>query len=104
IDFAERLRHGDVALTDDQEAGGTDAGATPVNGTWDPLNLPWLVLPAWLAPAYSKLLELVVSVGATYLFCRRIGLRPAPGWLAGIAFSATGFQVAWTNWPHPQAG
>jgi hypothetical protein len=103
IEASQRARHGDFAPTDTYGAGGDLVLATPATGSLDPMNLPWLLLPARLAPAYAQLLELAAAIGFTYLFCRRLGLRPAASWLAGIVYSSTGFQVAWTNWPQTHA-
>jgi hypothetical protein len=103
VDFKQRFWHGDLALTTPNEAGGQDLAVSPIAAVFDPMNLPWLVLPDRIAPAYAKLLELMVGIGFTYLFCRRLRLGPAPSWLAGIVFASTGFQDAWTNWPHTHA-
>jgi hypothetical protein len=103
-EWATRLRHGDLALTSPYEHGGTMLTAWTVDGFLDPMNLPWIVLPAAWAPGYVKLLEILVAGGFTYLFCRRLGVRPAPAWIGGLAYAASGFQIAWTNWPHSRVG
>lgn len=101
---ASRLRQGDLPLTSPFEAGGHPFGAaTPVSGAWNPINLPWLVLPERLAHGYAKVLEIVVAAGFTYLFCRRLRLSPGPAWLAAGVYVGSGFIVSWTGWPHAQA-
>jgi hypothetical protein len=66
------------------------------------MNLPFVVLPAWAAPAYAKLIELAVAGGFMYLFLRRLGTSRIPALLAGTAYMTAGFSVAWNNWQHPQ--
>jgi len=99
-----RLRHGDLAWTSPYEHGDTMLAGWVGDGLADPMNLPWLVLPVRLAPGYTKLLEILVAAGFMYLFCRRIGLSRAAGWVGGVAYAASGFQIAWTNWPQSRVG
>jgi hypothetical protein len=80
-------------------AGGSPAASLPDAGLLDPLSLPYLVLPLWLAPAFVKLCEFAAAIGGTFLFLRRVGASRAAGLLAGIVFAASGFMVVWTNWP-----
>lgn len=101
---ASRLRQGDLPLTSPFEAGGHPFGAaTPVSGAWNPINLPWLLLPERLAHGYAKLVEIAIAAGFTYLFCRRVRLGPGPSWLAAGVYVGSGFIVAWTGWPHAHA-
>lgn len=80
-------------------SGGAPLASVPSLATWSPLSLPYLLLPTWLAPAWSKLLELLLTVGGMYLLLRRLALRRGPSLLGGLAFATSGFMVAWTNWP-----
>ncbi|ROS76379.1 hypothetical protein EDF24_1968 [Curtobacterium sp. PhB130] len=80
-------------------AGGTELGGLPDSGAWSPLSLPWWVLPFSYAPGAVKLLEIVVVTVGMALLLRRWGV-PRAGWpIAAIVYSASGFMVAWTNWP-----
>ncbi len=96
---AVRLRHGDIAVTSPYEHGGTMLAGWVGDGLADPINAPWVVMPVRLAPGYVKLLEIIVAAGFTYLFCRRVGLARAASWVGGVAYAASGFEIAWTNWP-----
>lgn len=98
-EFAARLHGGDVASWSSLSPGGSELGTTAGSRLLSPLSLPYLLLPGSLAPGFVKLLELVVAIGATFLFARRIGLGRAAGLLGGLAFATSGFLVAWTSWP-----
>lgn len=97
--FGELLRHGDLALWNPYQAGGSAFGSTPNNAVYNPLTIPYLVLPGRLAPGYVKLFEIVVAAGATFLFLRRFRLGRAAALLGGLIFVGSGFLIAWTNWP-----
>ncbi len=79
-------------------AGGSTLGSQPNLGLLNPLSLPYFIMPLWLAPAFVKLLELVVAVGGTFLFLRRLSVGRAASLLAGFTFAVSGFMVMWTNW------
>jgi hypothetical protein len=79
--------------------GGGPMGSVPNVGLFDPISLPYLVMPLWLAPAFVKLLEIVVAVGGTYLFLRRLDVGRPAATLAGFIFATSGFMVMWSNWP-----
>ncbi|MCW2544766.1 MAG: Protein of unknown function, rane YfhO, partial [Frankiales bacterium] len=81
-------------------SGGAPLGAVPSNAVWSPLSLPFIALPTWLAPAWVKLLEMLVSIGGMFLFLRRLNLARAPALLGGLIYTTSGFMVSWTNWPH----
>jgi len=98
--FAERLRDGDFASWWSLNLGGGELGSVPSDSVLSPLSLPYLLLPTWLAPGYSKLLEMAVAVAGVFLFARRIGLARPAGMLGGVVFVSGAFMVAWTNWPH----
>jgi hypothetical protein len=93
------LKHGRLQTLDPYNAGGTDAAYGANAGLFSPVTLPpFLALPGWAAPGFEKLLEMVVAIGGTVLFFRRLGAHPAAGMLAGIAYAGCGFMVVWTNW------
>lgn len=99
VAFADQLRDGDIAAWNPYVTGGVPLGATPNYALASPLTLPYYLLPVWYAPGIAKLLEIIVAVGATYLFLRRLGLRAGTGLLGGLVFATSGFMVVWTNWP-----
>jgi hypothetical protein len=94
-----QLFQGHLGSWQDMIVGGGPMGSVPDIGLFDPLSLPYFVLPLWLAPAFVKLLEIVVAVGGTYLFLRRLSVGRPAATLAGFIFATSGFMVVWTNWP-----
>lgn len=98
--FRERLAAGDFAEWWSYSSGGAQLGSVPSYAFLSPLSLPYLLLPLELAPGYAKLLELVVAIGGSYLFLRRLDLMRASALLGGLVFAFSGFMIAWTNWPH----
>jgi hypothetical protein len=98
--FATRLQDGDFASWWSYNTGGAQLGSGGSSGLLSPLSLPYVIFPTWLAPAYVKLLEMLVAVGGMYLFLRKISLTKAAALLGGVVFVSSGFMVAWTNWPH----
>ena len=83
-------------------AGGSPLGSQPDLGLLNPLSLPYFVLPLWLAPAFVKLLVMIVAIGGAYLFLRLHRVYPAAALIAGFTFSVSGFMVMWTNWPQSE--
>ena len=98
--FRDELAAGHLADWNPLVSGGTAFGSGTGVGFYSPLNLPYLLLPTWLAPAYVKLLEMAVAIGGMVLFLRRLDLARAAAVLGGILFASSGFMVTWTNWPH----
>ena len=94
-----QLFMGHLGSWQDLVLGGGPMGSVPNVGLFDPLSLPYLVLPLWLAPAFVKLLEIIVAVGGTYLFLRRLSIGRPAATLAGFIFATSGFMVMWSNWP-----
>jgi hypothetical protein len=94
-----QLFMGHLGSWQDTVLGGGPMGSVPNVGLFDPISLPYLVLPLWLAPAFVKLLEIVVAVGGTYLFLRRLDVGRPAATLAGFIFATSGFMVMWSNWP-----
>ncbi|MCU1587132.1 MAG: Protein of unknown function, rane YfhO [Frankiales bacterium] len=99
-EFRRELGKGHVAQWNPLASGGAPLAAVPSNAVWSPLSLPFIVLPTWLAPAWVKLLEIVVSIGGMFLFLRRLNLARAPALLGGLVYTTSGFMISWTNWPH----
>ncbi len=97
--FGRSTRDGSPDLWNPYISGGTPLGAIPNNGLLSPLAVPFYVLPAWLAPAYEKLLETAVAIGGCFLFLRRLRVRRPAALLGGIVFASSAFLVVWTNWP-----
>lgn len=98
--FAERLWAGDFASWWSENTGGGQLGTGGSGALLSPLSVPYLILPTSMAPAYVKLLEMLVMIGGMYLFLRKIALAKAAALLGGIVFASSGFVVAWTSWPH----
>jgi hypothetical protein len=103
-EFRRRALDGDLALWTTYPSGGAPLGTVPDVGNISPLNLPYLVAPLSYAPGASKLLELAVAIGFTFLFLRRVGVSRPPALVGGLVFAFSGFQVVWTNWPQARVG
>jgi hypothetical protein len=101
-EIMERLRGGDLAGWTSRQGPGTELGSVPSYGLLAPTAAAWWLLPADLAPGWERLTILVLAAAGTALFLRRIGLGRHAAWTAGMVYAASGFMVAWTNWP--QAG
>ena len=104
VEWRRRALAGDLPLWTDLQAGGAPLASIPNASAFSPLSLPWYLVPAWYAPAASKLLEVLVAAGFTFLFLRRLGAGRAAGGVAAVAFAGSGFQVVWTNWPQSHVG
>lgn len=99
IEQRERLLDGDLPLVGSTYPGAEPLASLPITGMLDPLHLPWLVLPPWLAPAFTKALQLLVAMGATAAWCRRLGLSRRAALVGGLAYASSGFITYWTGWP-----
>jgi hypothetical protein len=96
--FTDELRSGRVASWNPYSSGGMPLAATPNYALASPISLPYFLLPAWLAPAYEKLLELAVAIAGCFLFLRRLRLGRPAALLGGLVFAASAFMVVWTGW------
>jgi membrane protein YfhO len=103
-EFGRRLREGDFPLWASEPTGGVPLGPVPYWSLLSPLNLPYLALPLWYAPAITTLLEVVIAILFTYLFARRIGLGKVPSIVGGLIYAFSGFQVVWSFWPQSHIG
>ena len=101
-EFVSRVRDGDWPLWTPLVAGGGPLAAVSEHGLVSPLALPYLLLPFEMAPAWVRLLEVLVAVGFMHLFLRRLTLSPGPALLGGLLYSCTAFLVLWNNWPQAQ--
>ncbi len=100
IDAAKLLRSGELPWWNPYPAGGTPLASIPDTAVFSPLNLPWLLLPGWLAPAYNTLVGLGVAALGMFLFLRRLALSKPAAIIGGAAYMTTGFMSSWTGWPH----
>ena len=99
IEVRDRLWAADLPLMGDTYPGGEPLVSLPITGMLDPLHLPWLVLPPWMAPAFTKALQLLVAIAFTAGWCRRLGLSRRAALVGGLAFATSGFITYWTGWP-----
>ncbi|SHN47896.1 hypothetical protein [Cryptosporangium aurantiacum] len=97
--FGDAIRDGEWPSWNPYVLGGETLGGTPNAGLASPVALPFWFLPAWLAPAYVLLLQIVVAVGGCYLFLRRLRLGKPAALLGGLAYATSAFMVVWLNWP-----
>lgn len=100
VEWSRRARDGDLPLWSDLQAGGAPLASLPNASALSPLSVAWYLVPAWYAPAATKLLEMAVAALFTFLLARRLGAGRAAAGIAAVAFAGSGFQVVWTNWPH----
>jgi hypothetical protein len=100
LDAAKRLRAGELPWWNPYPAGGTPLASIPDTAVFSPLNLPWLILPGWLAPAYNALVGLAVAASGMFLFLRRLSLSKFAAVVGAGAYMTTGFMSSWTGWPH----
>lgn len=99
IEQRERLLDGDLPMVGDTYPGAEPLASLPITGMLDPLHLPWLVLPGWLAPGFTKALQLLVALGGMAAWCRRLGLSRRAALVGGLAYASSGFITYWTGWP-----
>lgn len=97
--FADALGRGEFAAWNPYVAAGSPLGAVPTNALLHPITVPFYLLPAWLAPAFVKLLEITVAAGGCLLFLRRLGLAKVAALTGGLIFVSSAFMIVWTNWP-----
>jgi hypothetical protein len=98
-ELVDRLRGGEVAWWSPYNDGGGPLAATGEYSVFSPLILPYLLLPLWFAAVWSHLLVMLVSIGGTVLFLRRLGVSRAAGVIAGLAFATSAFMYLWLHWP-----
>lgn len=93
-------RQGVVAQWDPYISGGAQSLSQPNAGLLSPLSLPWWVLPARMAPAGVKVLEVTAAaLGMQLLLRRRWRLPRVTAPVATIVFATSGFMLSFTNWP-----
>lgn len=92
-------REGVFAQWNPYAAGGVELGGLPNSGLYSPLSWPWWVVPLQYAPGLVKLMEIIAVTIGMSLYLRRLGVRSQVWPIASLIFSASGFMIAWTNWP-----
>ncbi|HKA85281.1 MAG TPA: YfhO family protein, partial [Acidimicrobiales bacterium] len=98
-EFVDRLWDGDFPSWSPYNNGGTPFGAIDDVAVFSPTTWPYMILPLWLAPAWSQLVVTLVTIAGMALFLRRLGVSRLAGIVAGLAFATSGFMYVWTNWP-----
>lgn len=99
IMFTDELANGNVAQWNPYISGGTPLGSLPNYAFFSPLSIPFYVMPAWLAPSYERLLEIICAVGGCFLFLRRLRISRPAAITAGMVYATSGFMVAWLGFP-----
>ncbi|WP_188042992.1 hypothetical protein [Changpingibacter yushuensis] len=93
--ITESAREGFFAQWDPYNNGGIELAALPNAALLSPLSLPWWILPAAMAPAGVKLLEIAaIGVGFHLLLRRQWHLPAVTAPLATLIYVASGFMVA----------
>ncbi|MDQ2756861.1 MAG: YfhO family protein [Actinomycetota bacterium] len=75
---------------------------SPNTAHFSPLALPYYVMPLWLAPAFVKLLQVLVVTAGMMAFLRRLGVGRAGGLLGSLVYASSAFMIMWSNWPQTQ--
>ncbi|MFD0631328.1 hypothetical protein ACFQ9X_06480 [Catenulispora yoronensis] len=102
--FAKGVKSGQLSAWDPYIVGGTPLGGITNNALASPVTALFYLLPAWLAPAYERLAEVVVGLVGLYLFLRRLKLSPPAALLGGMAYVSGAYMVAWQGWPQTRVG
>ena len=97
-EMRDRLLRGDLASWSSMVGGGFALLGTINYGLMSPGRIMFLLLPTWLAPAWSKLIEIGFAGAFTYLLVRRLGGSRPAGAVAAFVYPMTGFIIGWTSW------
>ncbi len=97
--YGESVRAGHPAGWNPYVSGGAPLGSVPSFALWSPVSLPYLLLPAWLAPAYGKVLEVLCAIVGSYLFLRRIRVGVPAAIVGGTIYASSGFLDVWIHFP-----
>lgn len=100
----DRFLAGDWPSWTNHVTGGEPLLSLPSLGVLTPGRWLYLVLPTWLAPAWSKLVELGFAGWFSFLFCRRLGSSRLAGAIAAVIYPLTGFMIGWNNYPQVAVG
>jgi hypothetical protein len=103
-EIGQRFLHGEVAGWSSMVAGGTPMMGTPDFAVLTPGRWVFLLMPAWLAPGWAHLFEMVFAAIFMFLLVRRLNGSKVAAGLAGFIYPLTGFMIAWTNWPQVAVG
>ena len=94
----DRLLRGDLASWTSMVTGGVPLLGTLSAGVISPTRIVYLIFPTWLAPVWSKLVEMGFAAAFTYPLVRRLGGSRSAAAVAGFVYPLTGFLIGWTNW------
>lgn len=103
-EIQQRLMVGDWASWSNLTSGGDPLLSVPSLGVLTPGRWLYLVLPTWLAPAWSKLIELGFASTFTFLFARRLRASTFAAAVACVIYPLTGFMIGWNNYPQVAVG
>lgn len=103
LQIHERLMQGDWALWSSLGGAGNDLLSSTTMSTLTLSTFWYLILPTIVAPAISKLAEIVLAMAGMYLWMRRIGLGRPAGLLGGVFYCGSGFFVGWATWSSQSA-
>lgn len=68
--------------------------------TMSPFDIPYLLTPEWYAPAMAVALKMATAMVLSYGFLRALGAARWASATGGVAYSLSGFFVAWMSFPH----
>jgi len=103
-EIAQRVLHGDIAAWSSLVGGGSPLMGTPDFSVLTPGRWIFLLMPAWLAPGWAQLFQMIFAAIFMFLLVRRLNGSKVAAGLAGSIYPLTGFMIGWTNWPQVTVG
>jgi len=95
--FWRDLRHGTYQKWSPYNSGGVPTGTTSLFGSHSPMNVPYLVLPAWYAATVSAAIYFLTAQVGCYLLARRLGLSQRAATVAGVAYGFCGINMVYLH-------
>lgn len=98
--FAAELGRGELPLWNPHNYLGQPIHAANTGALLWPLHWPFFAWPERALVAWLEALEMLLTGLGAALFLGALGLVGAPRWLGALAFTLSGFQIAWALHPH----
>jgi hypothetical protein len=98
--FAAELGRGELPLWNPHNYLGQPIHAANTGALLWPLHWPFFAVPERGLWAWLEALEMLLTGLGAALFLGALGLAGPPRWLGALAFTLSGFQIAWALHPH----
>jgi len=95
-----RIRDGEVPLWNPHAGCGRPFLANPQAGVFSLTGLPRYLMPLRHAPLATAWLHLFLAGFGMYLLLRTLGAGRTAGYVSGIAFAFSSFNIVWLGFPH----